>query len=1092
MSEEARGERDAAGLRNALRELYAELGKAAVGGVVSEQDFRRRVGSLGLAQAEQERLRGELARLGLQVRRKAEHTDHDERDARKVVHPAMTGRVPAAHALLGRYADAQGRVSATVVEGVARLSGLTPAETRSLREAARPQDVTGASRGPGVHEEDVQAEVETQPPVAEPECTEEEEFEPDQDPDSGAPTRPLGDVGRAVRAALAVLNEDRFTRRPEKRMLTAEEEVGLAVLVRGGADRIESRPTEAEIAALAATDLRVRARNCFVVHNQGLAHGIALRHAGQGLDHEDLLQHGALGLIRAAVKFDPVKGYKFSTYATWWIRQSMSRAVADEGAVIRIPVHFHEQIRKVAAAERRLQSEGRPWSAVHVAVACDLSVQRVEEIRRVSRRTDSLDRVIGDGVHLGDLVALDRPLPSAEHLAMEEMGHKHLLSLLTRFDARDARILLRRTGLDGGDRSTLDDLGKEFGVTRERIRQVEVKAFAAFREMLLANGIGPGHAEPPDPKPRKRKAPTKRARRLRTAAAVPTQRAPLAPQPPREPDVAAGVEPEAPAALEAPVQLSLSEASAVLPAEAGPARNSEPEPDPRPAAGTGPERASEQQPQRAPDAGSQSPPRPDPGPEPEARPAGTYPPDWEQALAIPVVFSGTVVWLAEYALVALGDVELAGLLGQSAADDVVEAVKSRGTLDRPAVAALQVLQKVFDALKDAGQRPPDFLDRSFEALNGASPRAYLAERPLVRSESRLAVRDALREFISQPTARGEATAVSTPVETAGPVGVEQISTPLRSAAEGTAAAEPARQNEPVDAAVPTATPEQVVAVPVARAAAGAPATDRVPATDAVVATGPVTPVEPTEPATTVAPIGMHAEDGTAERHRADAVRESYERRIAALRAEAAASEHRLREEHADALEKEQKRALGAAADTERQLDELESALLKRVDRSLQHQAASLRRAAGERMARLRSQAEADLQAARQAAESAADALRDLAAARRRADEAEELLRRAAQEHEARMSALAERLQSAESALAQRERALQDADAQADARVEAVERWAAQRVAEVESAANGRMAQAEHDAWMRIAQLQEQLEAMAASERRPLLDRWRRG
>ncbi|THA47296.1 sigma-70 family RNA polymerase sigma factor [Streptomyces sp. A1136] len=403
MSEEARGERDAAGLRNALRELYAELGKAAVGGVVSEQDFRRRVGGLGLAQAEQERLRGELGRLGLQVRRKAEHTDHDDRDARKVVHPAMTGRVPAAHALLGRYADAQGRVSVTIVEGVARFSGLTPAETRSLREAARPQGVTGASREPGVHEEDVQAEAETQPPVTEPECAEEEEFEPDQDPDSGAPTRPLGDVGRAVRAALAVLNEDRFTRRPEKRMLTAEEEVGLAVLVRGGADRIESRPTEAEIAALAATDLRVRARNCFVVHNQGLAHSIALRHAGQGLDHEDLLQHGALGLIRAAVKFDPVKGYKFSTYATWWIRQSMSRAVADEGAVIRIPVHFHEQIRKVAAAERRLQSEGRPWSAVHVAVACDLSVQRVEEIRKVSRRTDSLDRVIGDGVHLGDL-----------------------------------------------------------------------------------------------------------------------------------------------------------------------------------------------------------------------------------------------------------------------------------------------------------------------------------------------------------------------------------------------------------------------------------------------------------------------------------------------------------------------------------------------------------------------------------------------------------------------------------------------------------------------------------------------------------------
>ncbi|MFG2504944.1 sigma factor [Streptomyces rubiginosohelvolus] len=127
-------------------------------------------------------------------------------------------------------------------------------------------------------------------------------------------------------------------------------------------------------------------------------------------NREDLLQQGAIGVM-AAVSFDPARGYKFSTCATWWIRQSISRAVADKGAVIRIPVHLHEPIRKVAAAERKLEAEGRPRRAAHVAVACDLTVNRVEEIRRVSRRTTSLDRVIGDGVHLGDLVALDRPLP---------------------------------------------------------------------------------------------------------------------------------------------------------------------------------------------------------------------------------------------------------------------------------------------------------------------------------------------------------------------------------------------------------------------------------------------------------------------------------------------------------------------------------------------------------------------------------------------------------------------------------------------------------------------------------------------------------
>ncbi|MEU6891129.1 sigma-70 family RNA polymerase sigma factor [Streptomyces sp. NPDC046557] len=1069
MSEEARSERDAAGLRNALRELYAELGKAAVAGVVCEEDFRYRVARLGLAPAEQDRLRSELAHLGLQVRQKAEHKDQDERAAGKVVPPALTGRVAAAQGLLSRYTDTQGQVSATVVEGVARLAGLTPAESHALREAARPY---------------------VMPPATEAEAAEWEDFvqDPDQerDPDHASTARPLGDVDRAVRAAQAVLNEDRFTRRPEKRLLTAEEEVGLGVLVRGGADRIDSRPTEAEMAQLPAADLRVRARNCLVVHNQGLAHRIARHSAGQGLDYDDLFQHGVIGLLKAAVKFDPTTGYKFSTYATWWVRQSISRAIADEGAVIRIPVHFHEQIRKVAVAERRLQSEGHPSSAAHVAVACDLSVQRVEEIRKVSRRTDSLDRVIGDGVHLGDLVALERPLPSAEQLALEAVGHEYLLSLLNRFDARGARILLRRTGLDGGERSTLDDLGKEFGVTRERIRQVEVKAFAAFREMLLADGIGPGHAEPPDPRPRKRKAPPKRARRLRTPAALPAQRAPLSPQPLREPDVRAGAEGDAPEAADVPAQPPLSEAAVFKPAEVGPEQTTQPEP-PSAAAGPTPEQAPEPQPQQAPGPGPQSAPQRDPEPEPEARSAGTHPPDWEQALAIPVVFSGTVVWLAEYALVALGDAELAVVLGQSAADDVVAAVKSRGTLDRAAVTALQVLQKVFDALKDAGRRPADFFDRSFEALNGASPRIYLAERPLVRSESRLAVRDALREFMSQPTARGEVTAVTRPIEHAGSAVVEEHPAPSRSAEEGTVALEPAMETEPVEAAESAETPEPVVSVPIARADAGAPTPDGVPAVEEVAAAEPVDPVR------AFTPIGFRAEqDGTAERQRLEALREGYEQRIASLRAEAAASERRLREEHADALDKERQRALGAAADTERQLDELESVLLKRVDLALQRQAASLRRAADERVAKLRMQAETALRAERQAAEQAAGAQRDLAEAQRRAAEAEALLRRSAQEHEARISALAERLRSAESALAQRERALEDADTHAAARVEAVERWAAQRVAEAEAAANGRAAQAEHDAWVRIAQLQEQLAAMTTPERRPLRDRWRRG
>ncbi|MCX5393737.1 RNA polymerase sigma factor RpoD/SigA [Streptomyces sp. NBC_00094] len=522
MGEEPRREQDAAGLRNALRALYAELAAAAVGGVLSESVFHDHVGHLGLTQAERERLQDELALLGLHVRREAEHADHDERDAEKVVRAVPTARISTAHALLGRYADEWGRVREETVEGVARLAGLTPVETRELLSVA------GSTR-PAMPDSAVvpSPEPETEYEYdAEPELVEWEES--DSAPDGT--TSPPVDVARAVHAAHVVLNEDRFNRRPEKRRLTAEEEVGLAVLVRGGAGRIGERPTDEEIAALPTTGIRVRARDCLVVHNQGLAHSIAQRHGGQGLDYEDLFQQGAIGVMKAALRFDPARGYKFSTYATWWIRQSISRAIADKGAVIRIPVHLHEQIRKVAVAERKLEAEGRPWRAADVAVACDLTVSRVEEIRRVSQRTTSLDRVIGDGVHLGDLVALDRPLPSAEHLAMEAANRAYLMSLLARFGQREARILLRRTGFDGGETSTLDELGKEFGVTRERIRQLEKKAFGVLREMLRESGFGPGHAEPPDPKPRRRKAPARRIVRRGTSAVVPAPRTPHVPE----------------------------------------------------------------------------------------------------------------------------------------------------------------------------------------------------------------------------------------------------------------------------------------------------------------------------------------------------------------------------------------------------------------------------------------------------------------------------------------------------------------------------------------------------------------------------------
>ncbi|AXE81552.1 hypothetical protein C5746_36590 [Streptomyces atratus] len=227
----------------------------------------------------------------------------------------------------------------------------------------------------------------------------------------------IGDLTDAVAAALTVLANDRFRRRPDMHLLSAEAEVGLAVLVRGGPDRMAEEPDDETLSGLPSDDLRIRARDCLVLHNQRLVHKMVPRYLEQGLDYDDLFQHGALGLMRAARKFDPAKGFKFSTYATWWVRQSISRGIADEGAVIRIPVHMHEQVRKVALAERTLAMQGRPAGVADVAVYCDMTMQKVEEARKLSRRTDSLDRVIGDGVTLGDFIEWTnpRPLPVVWH-----------------------------------------------------------------------------------------------------------------------------------------------------------------------------------------------------------------------------------------------------------------------------------------------------------------------------------------------------------------------------------------------------------------------------------------------------------------------------------------------------------------------------------------------------------------------------------------------------------------------------------------------------------------------------------------------------
>ncbi|MFD6949111.1 MULTISPECIES: RNA polymerase sigma factor RpoD/SigA [unclassified Nocardiopsis] len=275
--------------------------------------------------------------------------------------------------------------------------------------------------------------------------------------------------------------------RPGDHILDARAEVGLAALMRGDGD-LDRDLDEKALAALDPQDERRRAFDAMVLHNRRLVYNLAFKFEGQGLETEDLAQHGMLGLMRAVAKFDGSRGYKFSTYATWWIRQAITRAIADEGALIRVPVHFHEKAAKVAAAERRLSTQGRSANAAAVAVHSGLTVTEVDQVRRLTYRTDSLDRQIrGDSTTtLLELVAGDErhALPSPEAQLLKDEYRREtrgLLSCLT--DRREREVIERRMGWTTGDRQTLDQIGEHFGVTRERIRQIQNKAMATLHNV---------------------------------------------------------------------------------------------------------------------------------------------------------------------------------------------------------------------------------------------------------------------------------------------------------------------------------------------------------------------------------------------------------------------------------------------------------------------------------------------------------------------------------------------------------------------------------------------------------------------------------